>query len=96
MKMPQLPDFFITSFWIVLASITGIVLFLWLFIIGGSKYSIHDTEAHAEHYGNIVKEGLGGMTRFLWVSFIAVLVWTIFYFIINSQQFLIILAQGYQ
>ena len=94
--MPQLPDFFILSFWIVLASIAGIVLFLCLFIIGGSKYSIHDTEAHAEQYGNIIKEGHGGMTSFLWVSFIALAGWMIYYFIINSQQFLIILAQGYQ
>lgn len=95
MKMAALPSFFIISFWIVVICIVGIVVFLWLFISGGEKYSVEDAEAHAEDFAGVIKEGHGGMTVFLWVSFALIFSWTIFYFIINGYQFLVIFALGF-
>lgn len=91
-KVSKLPDFFHDSLWIVIISIVFAVFFLWLFIIGGNKYSVEDTESHAEHYANIIKEGHGGMTAFLWVSYAFLLIWTIYYYSANIQQFLVIFA----
>ena len=90
--MPDLNSYFINSFWIVVSTILISVLFLWLFIIGGHKYSVEDTESHAEEYGELIREGHGGMTMFLWISFVVLFVWTIYYFIINLDQFLEIFA----
>lgn len=90
--MPELISFFRESFWIVIASVILSVLFLWLFIIGGRKYSVEDTEAHSEEFGGVIKEGHGGMTEFLWISFGLLFIWTIYYFAVNWHQFLVLFA----
>jgi heme/copper-type cytochrome/quinol oxidase subunit 2 len=88
--MPEMNSFFQNSLWLVLITIMLSVFFLWLFIIGGSKYSMEDAESHAEHYANIIKEGHGTMTSFLWVSYAVLLIWMIYYFNLNLHQFLVI------
>lgn len=88
--MSELTGFFRESLWIVLASIFFSVLFLWLWMISGRLYSVEDTEAHSEDFGGVIREGHGGMTIFLWVSFGLLLLWTIYYFVVNWQQFLVI------
>ncbi len=88
--MPELTSFFANSFWIGTVTVILSVFFLWLFIIQGRNYSVHDTEAHAEEFGDLIKEGHGGMTMFLWVSFAAIFVWMIYYFAINWRQFLVL------
>ena len=90
--MPESWIFFKTGFWIVVASVTLFVFFLWLFIMGGSRYSVEDTEAHAEEFAEVIKEGHGGMTSFLWISFAIMIIWTIGYYIVNWQQFLVIFS----
>jgi hypothetical protein len=90
--MPELIDFFRNAFWITITSIIVTVFFLWLFIMGGQKYSVEDTEAHSEGFGGVIREGHGSMTIFLWVSFAALFIWTIYYFIRSWEQFLVIFA----
>lgn len=90
--MPKLPGFFLTSFWVFVASIIMIVLFIWLFVRGKKSYSVDDAESHAEDYANVIKEGHGGMTAFLWVSFSLIFSWTVYYIIINWSQFRVIAA----
>lgn len=90
--MADLSAFWRDSFWIFLASLIFSVLFLWLFVMGGDKYSVEDAEAHSEDFAGIVREGHGRMTAFLWVSFSMILIWTVYYFIANWQQFVIIFA----
>ena len=88
--MPGLVNFFKDSLWVVLISIIGSVVFLWLALISGSRYSVEDTEAHSSEYGEVIKEGHGGMTAFLWISFAGLFIWTIVYFVLNWEQFLVI------
>ncbi len=88
--MPQMVNFFKDSLWVLVISIIGSVVFLWLALISGSRYSVEDTEAHSAEYGEVIKEGHGGMTVFLWISFAAILIWMIVYFVLNREQFLAI------
>lgn len=90
--MPKLPGFFTVSFWVFVVSVAACSVFIWLFAMGNRKYSVNDTESHAETYANVIKEGHGGMTPFLWVSFAAILAWTVYYTIANWSQFAVILA----
>jgi hypothetical protein len=90
--MPAQTTFFIYSFWIVIASIIGSVVFLWLFFIGGKRYTVEDTEAHAEEFAETIKEGHGKMTIFLWVSFAALFIWAVVYLVMNWQQFYVLFA----
>ena len=78
-------------FWVTIGSVLAFVLLLLLFI-SGSKYSVHDTEAHSTDYGGVIKEGHGGLTAFLWVLFIGMFIWTIVYFVLHWSEFAIITA----
>jgi hypothetical protein len=90
--MPELPGFFNTSLWVFIISVSAISIFIWLFVIGKDHYSVDDTESHAEDYANVIKEGHGGMTPFLWVSFAAIFGWVVYYVMVNWSQFAVIIA----
>jgi len=49
-------------------------------------------EARSEEFGGVIKEGHGGMTEFLWISFGFLFIWTIYYFVVNWHQFLVLFA----
>lgn len=78
-------------FWVAIGSVLSFVIVFILFI-SGSKYSVHDAEAHATDYGGTIKEGHGGITLFLWLLFIGMLVWTIVYFVMHWSEFAVITA----
>jgi hypothetical protein len=90
--MPELTGFFSDTIWIAIGSVAGAVFFLWLALISGRGYSVEDTEAHSIEYGEVVKEGHGGMTAFLWVSFVLLFIWTIAYFVQHWDEFNALLA----
>ena len=68
--------------------IIAIVAFLtYLAIRAGHGYSVEDTQAHAEKFANTVGEGHGGLTAFVWIPCVAILIWSVVYLIIHWQQF---------
>jgi len=77
-------------FYLVLAIAVAFVVTTWLVLRSGKNYSVNDTEAHSSSYGDVIKEGHGGLTIFLWVSFAAILVWTIIYLIQHWNEFTVI------
>ena len=72
---------------VVLLGAAGFVVYTWLVLRSGHGYSVHDTETHAADYANVIKEGHGGLTAFLWVSFILIFGWTIMYFVTHWGEF---------
>jgi hypothetical protein len=74
-------------FWLTLVIIAALGVAIWLGLRSGRNYSVHDTEAQSSDYANDIKEGHGGLTAFLWVSFGAILVWTIVYLIQHGSEF---------
>ncbi len=62
-------------------------VFTYLAVTGGKNYSVHDTQAHASEYASGMKEGHGGMTGLLWVSFVAILAWTVYYLVRHAGEF---------
>ena len=78
-------------FWVTIGSVLGFVLLLLTFI-SGSRYSVDDAESHATNYADLIKEGHGGVTAFLWLLFLGMLVWTIIYFVMHWSEFAILTA----
>jgi Ca2+/Na+ antiporter len=76
-----------TLFYLVLAVAVSVVILTWLILRSGHKYSVHDTEAHSTSYADVIKEGHGGLTLFLWISFITIFVWTIVYLVQHASEF---------
>jgi hypothetical protein len=92
--MPELVKFVRDAFWIALASLVFSVLMLWLIVVGNGRARAGDSEAHAEGFAGVVREGHGGMTVFLWVSFALLVLWTVYYFVAHAQQFLVIFTSN--
>jgi hypothetical protein len=81
-----------TMFYIVIAVAVSVSVITWLILRSGHGYSVHDTEAHATNYANEIKEGHGGLTLFLWVSFTVILIWTIVYLVQHASEFSVIFS----
>ena len=73
--------------WFVLLIIFSAAFLLYLAVRAGKGYSVEDTEAHAEEFGGVVKEGHGGITAFAGISIVAILVWSIVYLIMHWSEF---------
>jgi Ca2+/Na+ antiporter len=80
----------VNTFWLVIIIAVSVVIITWLILRSGNNYSVQDTEAHATDYANQIREGHGGMTLFLWVSFIAIIIWAIIYLVQHASEFSVI------
>jgi hypothetical protein len=74
-------------FYLVLTVALGFVIITWLVLRSGKNYSVNDTEAHSTNYADVIKEGHGGLTMFLWVSFTVILIWTVVYLVQHWSEF---------
>ena len=74
-------------FYLVLAIALSSVIIVWLVLRSGKNYSVNDTEAHSTSYADVIKEGHGGLTLFLWVSFAVILIWTVVYLVQHWSEF---------
>jgi hypothetical protein len=81
------------TFYLVIGVAVSVVILTWLALRSGHGYSVHDTEAHATSYADTVKEGHGGLTLFLWLSFLAIIVWTIVYLVQHAGEFSVIFSR---
>ena len=81
-----------TIFYIVIVTAVSVVVITWLVLRSGHGYSVHDTEAHSTSYADEVREGHGGLTLFLWVSFITIFIWTIVYLVQHLSEFSVIFS----
>jgi hypothetical protein len=81
------------TFYLVIAVAVSVVILTWLALRSGHGYSVHDTEAHAVNYADEIKEGHGGMTLFLWLSFLAIIIWTIVYLVQHGSEFSVIFSR---
>jgi hypothetical protein len=82
------------TFYLVMAVAVIVVILTWLALRSGSAYSVHDTEAHSTSYADVIKEGHGGLTLFLWVVFSAILIWSIVYTVQHWSEFSVIFTAG--
>jgi hypothetical protein len=63
---------------------------IYLALRAGRGYSVNDTQAHAETFGGSVQEGHGGVTAFVAVWIIAILIWATVYLIQHWSQFAVV------
>ena len=81
-----------TAFYFVLGSMIGFVVLTALGLASGRRYSVEDTKAHSSDYANVIEEGHGGMTAFLWVTYGAIVIWMIAYLIEHATEFSVIFS----
>ena len=80
----------VIDFVIVAGSAVAYAVLVSLAYVGGRHYSLGDAEAHSVEFSNDIKEGHGGVTALLWVTFAVVIAWTIFYLVDHASEFSVI------
>ena len=76
--------------WFALLIIGIVTLLVYLAVRAGKGYSVEDTQAHAETFGDVVQEGHGGMPAVALVPIIAILIWSVVYLIMHWSQFAVV------
>ena len=79
-------------FWFTLLLATSYAITMYLILRSGIGYSVEDAESHSIDYGGVIKEGHGGLTAFLWVSYAVIFIWTIVYLIQHWSEFGVIFS----
>ena len=79
-------------FWFTVLLVISFAITMYLILRSGHNYSVHDTESHAADYGNVIKEGHGGLTAFLWLSYAAMFIWTVIYLVQHWSEFEVIFS----
>lgn len=79
----------LTSAAFLIAVCSGVVfsVLVWLALRSGHGYSVHDTQAHSLDYGGVIREGHGGLTAFLRVTYAAIFVWCVYYVVLHWGEF---------
>ena len=73
--------------YISLAFIAGGSILMYLIVKSAGEFSVEDTEKNADEYAGIIRESYGPVTTWLWVAYIAMIVWAIAYLIQHAGEF---------
>ena len=76
-----------TFAYVVLIFIAAGVILMWLIVKSSSEYSVEKTEKNAEDFTNEISEAQGSVTTWLWVAYIALIIWAIAYLIQHAAEF---------
>lgn len=75
---------------LVVGSAVVTAALIWIALEGGATYSVEDAMSHAANYADVIEEGHGRMTMFLWVAYGAIAGWTVYYLIDHWDEFSVI------
>jgi hypothetical protein len=76
--------------WFVLLVIAVVTLLVYLGVRAGHRYSVEDTQAHAETFAGVVQEGHGGVPAFVMVTIWAIVIWSVVYLVMHWSEFAVV------
>lgn len=84
---PDYAEYIMFWVWMTLLTIISSIVIIWLGVTNGDKYSLEDSNAHAEEFGGVIAESNGPITGFLWVLYIVLATWTVAYLWLHRAEF---------
>jgi diacylglycerol kinase len=73
--------------YISLAFIVGGSILMYLIVKSAGEFSVEETEKNADEFAGIIKDSHGPVTTWLWVVYVAMIVWAIAYLIQHAGEF---------
>lgn len=73
--------------YITLAFIVGAAILMYLIVKSADEFSVEETEKNADEFAGIIKDSHGPVTTWLWVVYIAMIIWAIAYLIQHASEF---------
>ena len=66
--------------------VAGSIL-IYLIVRSSDEFSVEETEKNADEFAGIIKDSHGPVTSWLWVAYIALIIWTVAYLVQHSAEF---------
>jgi uncharacterized membrane protein len=76
-----------TYVYIALAIIAAGVVLMWLMVKSSNEFTVEDTEKNADDFAGVIRDSQGPVTTWLWVAYIAMIIWAIAYLIQHAAEF---------
>jgi hypothetical protein len=79
----------VNPFWeyITLVFIAGGSILMYLIVKSSDEFSVEETEKNADEFAGIVKDSHGPVTTWLWVVYVAMIIWAIAYLVQHAGEF---------
>ncbi len=62
-------------------------ILMYLIVRSSDEFSVEETEKNADEFAGIIKDSHGPVTTWLWIAYIALIIWAIAYLIQHSAEF---------
>jgi hypothetical protein len=76
-----------TYAYLTLVFIGGGIILIWLVVHSSDEYTVEETEAESEDFAGTIRDSHGPVTSWLWVAYIALIIWAVAYLIQHSAEF---------
>ena len=63
-------------------------ILMYLIVRSSDEFTVEDTENNADEFAGIIKDSHGPVTSWLWIAYIALIIWTVAYLIQHSAEFI--------
>ena len=60
---------------------------IYLIVKSSGEFTVEETEKNADEFAGMVKDSHGPVTTWLWVAYIALVIWAIAYIIQHAAEF---------
>ena len=62
-------------------------ILMYLIVKSSDEFTVEETEKNADEFAGLIKDSHGPITRWLWVAYIALIIWTVAYLIQHGAEF---------
>ena len=62
-------------------------ILMYLIVKSSDEFTVEETEKNADEFAGIIKDSHGPITRWLWVAYLALIIWTVAYLVQHSAEF---------
>jgi hypothetical protein len=73
--------------YVTVAIIAGFCILIWLIVRSSNEYTQEDNERDADEFAGVIRDSHGPVTLWLWVTFSALTIWIVAYFVLHWAEF---------
>ena len=73
--------------YITVAIIAAGSILMYLMVKSSDEFSVEETEKNSDDFANVIRDSHGPVTTWLWIAYIAMVIWVIAYLIQHSAEF---------
>ena len=77
-----------TYAYIAIAIIAAGVILMWLMVRSSDEFTVEETEHNSDDFAGVIRDSHGPITTWLWVAYLALVIWAIAYLLQHISEFI--------